>query len=126
MTKKLIGKVALITEASAGIGYACGRALATEGAHLVLTARRQDRLDAVKRENCRYHRVITTYRRTNLSVLLPFRPHRSLRSPARFTTFESSHRILFKLELLYDAVGKKALAFSWLFLCLKTAFDYES
>ena len=47
MTKKLIGNVALITGASAGIGHG---ALAAEGAQLVLTARSQDRLDALKQE----------------------------------------------------------------------------
>ncbi len=47
MTGKLTGKVALITGASAGIGRASALALAQEGANLVLTARRKQRLEEI-------------------------------------------------------------------------------
>lgn len=45
MSKKLDGSVCVITGASAGIGRACAIALASEGAYLVLTARREHRLN---------------------------------------------------------------------------------
>jgi 3-oxoacyl-[acyl-carrier protein] reductase len=45
MTGKLAGKVVLITGASAGIGRVSVLALAQEGANMVFTARRQERLN---------------------------------------------------------------------------------
>jgi NADP-dependent 3-hydroxy acid dehydrogenase YdfG len=50
MTGRLKGKSALITGASSGIGAACVRALAGEGADILLTARRRERLESLAAE----------------------------------------------------------------------------
>jgi 3-oxoacyl-[acyl-carrier protein] reductase len=50
MPGRLQNKVAVITGASAGIGQACARSLMREGASLVLTARRRERLDELVAE----------------------------------------------------------------------------
>src|SRR6188472_721764 len=50
MGDKLQGKVAVVTGASAGIGLASARALAGEGANLVVTARRRERLEELAGE----------------------------------------------------------------------------
>src|SRR3954471_7743976 len=44
----LTGKVALVTGAAQGFGFACARRLAEAGAAVVLTDRRQDRLAAAR------------------------------------------------------------------------------
>ncbi len=50
MAKKLEGKTAIITGASAGIGYASALAMAGEGAAIMLVGRRKDRLEKLKKE----------------------------------------------------------------------------
>ena len=59
MTSEWRGKWALVTGASAGIGVALARELAAGGTHLVLTARRKERLVDLSNELNTKHRVKT-------------------------------------------------------------------
>ncbi|HSW30630.1 MAG TPA: SDR family NAD(P)-dependent oxidoreductase [Longimicrobiales bacterium] len=54
---RLIGKRVLITGASSGIGEACARAFAAQGANLVLAARREERVDELAKSLTRAHGI---------------------------------------------------------------------
>jgi NAD(P)-dependent dehydrogenase (short-subunit alcohol dehydrogenase family) len=71
MDLRLSGKRALITGASRGIGFACARALASEGCDVALAARNVHRLKAAVKAIRTEFRVGVTSHATDLSV-----PHR--------------------------------------------------
>src|SRR5438093_13650051 len=50
MTKKLTGKVALVTGGNSGIGLATAQRFVAEGAHVFITGRRQSELDAAVKQ----------------------------------------------------------------------------
>ena len=52
------GKTVFLTGASSGVGRACARLFAAEGARLILTARSSDRLEAVAREVQPAHAIV--------------------------------------------------------------------
>jgi NAD(P)-dependent dehydrogenase (short-subunit alcohol dehydrogenase family) len=50
MSRKLEGKIAIVTGGSTGIGLATAKRFANEGAHVIVTGRRQAELDAAVSE----------------------------------------------------------------------------
>jgi hypothetical protein len=59
MDARFTGKTIIITGASAGVGAACARAFASQKANLVLVARGQQGLDAIKEELSEQTKVLT-------------------------------------------------------------------
>src|SRR6202140_1266082 len=88
------GKWALITGASAGIGVALARELAAGGANLVLTARRQERLEELARELTAKHKIKTSVFAADLAEVT---------APEKIFAFTRAQGI--SIELLINNAG---------------------
>ena len=98
---KWAGKWALITGASAGIGLEIARQLAAGGVHLVLTARRADRLQTLAAELSSHHGVRVEALAADLA--LPG-------APAEILAFTSAKN--FEIELLVNNAGFGAFGYT--------------
>lgn len=98
--KTWAGKWALITGASAGIGWALAEQLAEGGAHLVLTARRADRLEKLAADLSTKHKIRTEVVGADLA-----KPQ----APAEI--FEFTNRKGLEIELLINNAGFGAFGY---------------
>lgn len=92
--KNWAGKWALVTGASAGIGVAFARELALGGTHLVLTARRRERLEQLAKELSSAHKVKTEVLPADLT---------QASAPEKIHTFTREKGI--EVELLVNNAG---------------------
>ena len=99
--KTWAGKWALITGASAGIGLSLARELAAGGAHLVLTARRTERLETIAGELAARHKIKTEIITADLTRAA---------APAEIFAFTSGKGI--EIELLVNNAGFGAFGLS--------------
>ena len=99
--KEWTGKWALVTGASAGIGWALAEQLAAGGAHLVLTARRTDRLQTLAAELSVKHHVSVEAFTADLA---------SPSAPGEIQSFTTGKKI--EIELLVNNAGFGAYGYT--------------
>jgi uncharacterized protein len=94
VAKEWQGKWALVSGASAGIGVALAQELAAGGTHLVLTARRQDRLEELARRLSKNHSIQTQVVAADLA-----------RTEAPIEIFEFTRQRGLTIDLLINNAG---------------------
>src|SRR4029077_9199397 len=92
--EKWRGKWALVTGASSGIGWAVAEQLAAQGANLVLTARRADRLAKLAEGVTARHKI-----KAQVFAADPHRPH----TPSEIVRFTDQQHL--PIEILINNAG---------------------